>query len=193
MDDPNSRFRWFRSVDAGALPTDIVPLTHLLEWTEPRRLASLSAFHDGGLLYAQIGSEDALAGRPSWRQNFRREPGGRGQLALSRHDGLGFQSRSSNASRRETLTGSSPVCMLFRKNEGQAVLAPLGEGFLRAYQSIHGTLYRSDSVGRASSNVRLDIGVPGFEAPREGAFVWQSPAPGTAGREVGHQWTSSKF
>ena len=58
---PDSRLRWFRSVDAGALPTDIVPLTHLLEWTEPRRLASLSAFHDGGLLYAQIGSEDALA------------------------------------------------------------------------------------------------------------------------------------
>ena len=61
VDDPNSRFRWFRSVDPGALPTGIVPLTHLLEWTEPRRLASLSAFHDGGLLYAQIGSEDALA------------------------------------------------------------------------------------------------------------------------------------
>ena len=61
VDDPNSRFRWFRSVDAGALPTDIVPLTHLLEWTEPRRLASLSGFHDGGLLYAQIGSEDTLA------------------------------------------------------------------------------------------------------------------------------------
>jgi hypothetical protein len=123
------------------------------------------------------------AGRPSWRQNFRREPGGRGQLALLRHDGLGFQSRSSNASRRETLTGSSPVCMLFRKNDGKAVLAPLGEGFLRAYQSIHGTLYRSDSVGRASSNVRLDIGVPGFEAPREGAFVWQSPAPEQLGEK----------
>ncbi len=61
VDDPDSRLGWFRSVDAGALPTDIVPLTHLLEWTEPRRLASLSAFHDGALLYAQIGSEDALA------------------------------------------------------------------------------------------------------------------------------------
>jgi hypothetical protein len=61
MDDPNSRFRWFRSLRTGALPTDIVPLAHLLEWTEPRRLASLSGFNDGGLLYAQIGSEDALA------------------------------------------------------------------------------------------------------------------------------------
>jgi hypothetical protein len=61
VDDPNSRIRWFRSLHTGALPTDIVPLAHLLEWTEPRRLASLSAFHDGGLLYAQIGSEDALA------------------------------------------------------------------------------------------------------------------------------------
>jgi hypothetical protein len=61
VDDRNSRFRWFRSVDAGALPTDIVPLMHLLEWTEPRRLASLSGFDDGRFLYAQIGSEDALA------------------------------------------------------------------------------------------------------------------------------------
>jgi len=42
--------------------------------------------------------------------------------------------------------GSSPVCMLFRKNEGQAVLAPLAEGFLRAYQSIQRTLYRSENV-----------------------------------------------
>ncbi len=61
VDDPNSQFRWFRSLHTGALPTDVVPLAHLLEWTEPRRLASLSAFHDGGFLYAQIGSEDALA------------------------------------------------------------------------------------------------------------------------------------
>jgi hypothetical protein len=30
VDDRNSRFRWFRSVDAFALPTDIVPLMHLL-------------------------------------------------------------------------------------------------------------------------------------------------------------------
>jgi hypothetical protein len=61
VDDPNSRIRWFRSVDSGALATDIVPLMRLLKWTEPRRLASLSGFHDGGLLYAQIGNEDALA------------------------------------------------------------------------------------------------------------------------------------
>ena len=61
VDDPNSRIRWFRSLHTGARPTDIVPLAHLLEWTEPRRLASLSAFHDGDFLYAQIGSEDALA------------------------------------------------------------------------------------------------------------------------------------
>ena len=61
VDDPNSRIRWFRSLHAGALPTDIVPLAHLLEWTEPSRLVSLSEFHDGGFLYAQIGSEDALA------------------------------------------------------------------------------------------------------------------------------------
>jgi hypothetical protein len=61
LDDPNLSVPWFQSLHTGALPTDIVPLAHLLEWTEPRRLASLSAFHDGGFLYAQIGSEDALA------------------------------------------------------------------------------------------------------------------------------------
>jgi hypothetical protein len=61
VDDPNSHFRWFRSLHTGALPTDIVPLIHLLEWTEPRRLASLSGYDDGRFLYAQIGSEDALA------------------------------------------------------------------------------------------------------------------------------------
>jgi hypothetical protein len=61
VDDPNSHFRWLRSLHTGALPTDIVPLMHLLEWTEPRRLASLSGYDDGRILYAQIGSEDALA------------------------------------------------------------------------------------------------------------------------------------
>jgi hypothetical protein len=60
LDDPNLRLPWFQSLHTGALPTDIVPLAHLLEWTEPRRLARLSGF-DGGRLYAQIGSEDALA------------------------------------------------------------------------------------------------------------------------------------
>ena len=61
VDDPNSHIRWFRSLHTGALPTDIVPLMHLLEWTEPRRLASLSGFDDGRFLYAQIGNEDAIA------------------------------------------------------------------------------------------------------------------------------------
>jgi hypothetical protein len=61
VDDPKSHFRWFRSPHTGALPTNIVPLAHLLEWTEPRRLASLSGLDDGRLLYAQIGSEDAIA------------------------------------------------------------------------------------------------------------------------------------
>jgi hypothetical protein len=61
MDDPDSFVRWFQSVPTGSSPTDIVPLAHLLEWTEPRRLASLSRFNDRGFLYAQIGSEDDLA------------------------------------------------------------------------------------------------------------------------------------
>ena len=33
--------------------------------------------------------------------------------------GRGFSHRSSEASRRETLTGSSPVCMIRGKNEGE--------------------------------------------------------------------------
>jgi hypothetical protein len=61
LDDPSSRIRWFRNLHTGTPPTELVPLANLLELTEPRRLASLSRFHDGGLLYAQIGSEDALA------------------------------------------------------------------------------------------------------------------------------------
>jgi hypothetical protein len=61
VDDPNSRILWFRSLHTGAPPANIVPLAHLLERTEPRRLASLSGLDDGRLLYAQIGSEDAIA------------------------------------------------------------------------------------------------------------------------------------
>ena len=61
LDDPNLSVPWFRTLHTGALPIDIVPLAHLLEWTEPHRLASLSAFHDGGSFYVQIGSEDAIA------------------------------------------------------------------------------------------------------------------------------------
>ena len=61
LDDPSSRIRWFRNLHTSAPPADIVPLAHLLEWAEPRRLASLAQFNDGGFLYAQIGSEDAIA------------------------------------------------------------------------------------------------------------------------------------
>lgn len=61
LDDPSSHIRWFRSLHAGAPPADIIPLAHLLEWAEPRRLASLSEVNDGGFSYAQIGSEDAIA------------------------------------------------------------------------------------------------------------------------------------
>ena len=61
LDDSNSHIRWFRSLHTGAPPADIVPLAHLLEWAEPRRLSSLVEFNDVGFLYAQIGSEDAIA------------------------------------------------------------------------------------------------------------------------------------
>ena len=61
LDDSSSDIRWFRILHTGAPPADIVPLPHLLEWAEPCRIASLSEFNDGGFLYAQIGSEDAIA------------------------------------------------------------------------------------------------------------------------------------
>ena len=61
LDDPNSRIRWFRNLHTGAPNAGIVPLAHLLGWTEPRSLASLSSFHDDGFLYSRIGSEDAIA------------------------------------------------------------------------------------------------------------------------------------
>lgn len=61
LDDPDSRIPWFQNLHTGAPPTDIVPLAHLLEFTEPRRLSRQSELNDRGVLYAQIGSEDALA------------------------------------------------------------------------------------------------------------------------------------
>lgn len=61
MDDSSSRIRWFRNLRTGAPPADIVPLAYLLEWAEPRRLSSLAEFNADGFLYAQIGSEDAIA------------------------------------------------------------------------------------------------------------------------------------
>jgi hypothetical protein len=61
LDDPSSHIPWFRSLHTGSPATDVVPLAHLIEWTGPRRAASLSGFTDGAFLYAQIGSEDVLA------------------------------------------------------------------------------------------------------------------------------------
>jgi hypothetical protein len=39
----------------------VVPLSQVLEWTKPRRLASLAELQDKGFLYAKIGYQDALA------------------------------------------------------------------------------------------------------------------------------------
>lgn len=61
LDDPSLHVPWFQSLHTGALPTDIVPLARLLEWSEPRPLAGLSGFNNDDFLFAQIGSEDALA------------------------------------------------------------------------------------------------------------------------------------
>jgi hypothetical protein len=61
LDDPHSRIPWFRNLRSGAPPVDTVPLSQLLECTEPRRLDSLPKRSDHDLLYAKIGDEDAMA------------------------------------------------------------------------------------------------------------------------------------
>jgi hypothetical protein len=61
LDDPNSRTPWFRNVSNEVPPLDVVPLSRLVEWTGPRRLGPLLERNEKGLLYAKIGSEDALA------------------------------------------------------------------------------------------------------------------------------------
>ena len=46
---------------SGALPRDTVPLSQLLEWTEPPRLDSLPKRSHHDFLYTRIGHEDAMA------------------------------------------------------------------------------------------------------------------------------------
>jgi hypothetical protein len=61
LDDPNARIPWFRNLRSGAPLVDTVPLSQLLDWTEPRRLGSFSKPSDKNFLYARIGDEDAMA------------------------------------------------------------------------------------------------------------------------------------
>lgn len=59
LDDPNAFIPWIRNL--GSAPPGVVPLSQVLEWTKPRRLASLAELQDKGFLYAKIGYQDALA------------------------------------------------------------------------------------------------------------------------------------
>src|SRR5205807_9132521 len=61
LDDPNAFIPWLRSLGTSAPPAGVVPLSQVLEWTKPRRLASLGELQDKGSLYAKIGYQDALA------------------------------------------------------------------------------------------------------------------------------------
>ena len=61
LDDPNAFIPWLRNLGTSAPPAGVVPLSQVLEWTKPRRLASLGELQDKGSLYAKIGYQDALA------------------------------------------------------------------------------------------------------------------------------------
>ena len=94
------------------------------------------------------------------------------------------QSRSSEREPEGNLDGFLGRLHAFPQNEGQA-----GSGS-RLGSECKGTTsqYRKDCIDqrsrvRASSNVRLDIGVPRLRTPREAAFVWQSPCPEQRGEK----------
>src|SRR4029077_7266776 len=61
LDDPNAFIPWLRNLGTSAPPLGVVPLSQVLEWTKPRRLASLGELQDKSSLYAKIGTQDALA------------------------------------------------------------------------------------------------------------------------------------
>jgi hypothetical protein len=59
LEDPNRLVAWLRNLNAGDISEGVVPLSHVLEWTYPRTLASLARLRDKGFLYANIGYQDA--------------------------------------------------------------------------------------------------------------------------------------
>ncbi len=61
LDDPNAFIPWLRNLGISVPPVGVVPLSQVLEWTKPLRLASLAELQDKGFLYAKIGYQDALA------------------------------------------------------------------------------------------------------------------------------------
>jgi hypothetical protein len=50
---------WLRNLTGRVPSEDVVPLSHVLEWTKPRTLASLANIRDKGFVYAKIGYQDA--------------------------------------------------------------------------------------------------------------------------------------
>jgi hypothetical protein len=60
LDDPNAFISWLRNLSTSALPAGMVPLSLVLESTNPRPLTSLAELGKKGFLYAKIGHEDAL-------------------------------------------------------------------------------------------------------------------------------------
>jgi hypothetical protein len=61
LDDPGAFLPWLRNLGTSASAAGVVPLSQVLEWTKPRRLASLGELQDKGFLYAKIGTQDAFA------------------------------------------------------------------------------------------------------------------------------------
>lgn len=61
LDDPNALIPWFRNSRAAIPVAPIIPLSHALEWTMPRRLSSFAALRDKRFLYIKIGYQDVLA------------------------------------------------------------------------------------------------------------------------------------
>jgi hypothetical protein len=103
LGDPNAFIPWLRNLGATAPSAAVVPLSQVLEWTKPRRLASLAELEDKGFLYAKIGYRDALAFpellpgsiarvRPGTMGDLLRQIGGEGSknlLVVEHGKGLG--------------------------------------------------------------------------------------------------------
>lgn len=97
--DPQAFIPWLRNSRMGASPAGVVPFSRVLEWTSPRRVASLAELTDKGFLYAKIGYADVLAFpdllsgsivrvRPRGKDRLRRQVTGEesGDLFLIEHE-----------------------------------------------------------------------------------------------------------
>ncbi len=57
--DPQRFVPWLRNLTTRAVSEDVIPLSQVLEWTNPRALDSLAGLRNKGFLYAKIGYQDA--------------------------------------------------------------------------------------------------------------------------------------